>query len=256
MKSTTAYSEESLTPEITLAILRDSYIQQCQYDPEAEPDMDLSFNSTIEDWRYACDLVAWKPLGRAMNEWFKVQYSDEQWHEVLEPAESKKLLGVCELISSTATRPSVIPLNIFGNRCLEAGAFVTLRAALASAGIPVDSLRPSTPLHPWVLEYWGGFSDVVGKIAPEVLPPVKIEEPRIQKFSYRLFAFGIITWLVSLFVAQEVVSLIAVTSMICGLVLILFTSRLGPQKVSFGKLETIGDVCRLISASVKSGCSA
>lgn len=253
MKSTVSNKEEPLTPEIVLAILRDSYVQQCQYDPEAESDMELTFESTIEDWRYACDLVAWKPLGRAMNKWFQVDYSDDQWHKVLEPADTKRLFGVCELISVKATRQAVVPLNIFGNRCLEAGAFVALRAALANSGIPVESLRPSTRLHPWVLKHWGGFSVAVGKVAPGVLPPVEIEKTLIQRFSFWLFGLGLVASFVGLFVEHELASLVAGGALVSGLVLMLFVSRLSPKRVSFGKLETVGDVCRLICASVKRG---
>ena len=256
MKSTISNKEEPLAAETVLAILRDSYIQQCQYDPEAEPDVELSFESSVEEWRYACDLVSWKPLGKAMNTWFQINHTEEQWREVLEPAESKSLLGVCELISSSATRPSVVPLKIFGNSCLEAGAFITLRAALANSGLPVEELRPSTKLHPWLLKHWGGFSDVVGKIAPEALPPVEVEENFIQRFSYWLFGFGIIAWLVSIVIDYEFISLVAPTAFISGFVLILIASRMSPKRVSFGKLETIGDVCRLISTSVTRRCNA
>ena len=254
MRSSISNMEEPLTAEIVLAILRDSYKQQCQYDPEAEPGIELSFQTTIKEWRYACDLVAWKPLGKALNKWFQIELADEKWQEVLEPAEIKTLLGVCELVASTATRPSVLPLNIFGKSCLEAGAFATLRTALANSGIPVGSLRPSTQLHPWLLKYWREFSDVVGKIAPEALPPVEIEEPKIKRFSYGLFGFGIIAELLSLVVNYEFIYLVAITALLSGVVLVLLTSKMKPKRVSFGKLETIGDVCRLISASVK-GCS-
>lgn len=251
MKNTISNIEEPLTPEMVLAILRDSYNQQCQYDPEAEPGMELSFETTIEEWRCACDLVEWKPLSKAMNKWFQIDLTEEQWKEVLEPAEIKNLLGVCKLISSTATRPAVLPLNIFGSSCLEAGAFVTLRTALANAGIPVESLHPSTQLHPWLLKYWKEFSDIVGKIAPEALPPVEIEEAAIKGFGYKLFGLGIVTELLSFIINYGFIHLISIAALLSGVILILFTLTISPKRVSYGKLETIGDVCRLISVSVE-----
>jgi hypothetical protein len=256
VKSTISNKEEPLKAEIVLKILRDSYLQQCQYDPETEPDIELTFESTVEEWRNACDLVAWKPLGKAMNRWFQIDHTDDQWHEVLEPAESKNLLGVCQLISHTATRPTLVPLNIFGKSCLEAGAFITLRTELAKHGVPVKALRPSMPLHPWLIKYWGELSDVVGKVSPEALPPVRIEKTFIQRLSYWLFGIGIISWPVSYLINLETVSMVATASFISGLLLFIITSRMKPKRVSFDNLETIGDVCRLISASVKSRCNA
>jgi hypothetical protein len=48
MKNSVTARNESLTPEIILGILRDSHLQQCQYDPEAEPGISLTFESSIE----------------------------------------------------------------------------------------------------------------------------------------------------------------------------------------------------------------
>ncbi|MCG8094423.1 MAG: hypothetical protein JAZ17_12520 [Candidatus Thiodiazotropha endolucinida] len=254
VKNTVSDVEEPFSAEVVLGVIRDSHLQQCQYDPEAEPEADLSFNSTIEEWRYACDLVAWKPLGRAMNKWFQINHTDEEWYKVLEPSEKQTLFGVCNLIASTAKRPAIVPLQIFGNKCLDAGAFVALRTSLKNSGVPISSLKPSTQLHPWLLQYWGELSDAVGKLAPGVLPPVDIEETFIQRLSYWLVGLGILFWLVtlltSLFWEHDGINSIAVTLFTSGFILMIVTSRMKPKRVCFDKLETFGDVCRLISKSL------
>ena len=61
MKNSYNIETEPFSPELVLEVIKDSYFQQCQYDPEAEPDIDLTFESTVDDWRNACDLVKNKP---------------------------------------------------------------------------------------------------------------------------------------------------------------------------------------------------
>lgn len=251
MKNSVSNKEEPLTPEIVLAILRDSHLQQCQYDPEAESEIELSFTSTVAEWRVACDLVTWKPLGRALNRWFGIRHSDDQWRAVLEPAKQRTLLAVCELIASTATRPAIVPLKLFGNNCLEAGVFVRLKIALADAGLPVDAIRPSTPLAPWLVKHWGGFSDVVGKLAPEALPPVKIEDTFLQWLSYRLLTSGIVLAALNVVIRHDFVTTLAVTLLVTGFLSNVIASDMSPKAVSFGDLETFADVCRLIGKSMK-----
>src|SRR5580704_15951986 len=63
--------EMPATPEYILAVIKDVYRQQCQYDPETEKNALLTFDSTIQEWRDACDLLGWQKLARALNDWFK-----------------------------------------------------------------------------------------------------------------------------------------------------------------------------------------
>lgn len=39
------------TPEYVLDVIRDAHRQQCEYDPEATPEIELTFDSTVDDWR-------------------------------------------------------------------------------------------------------------------------------------------------------------------------------------------------------------
>jgi hypothetical protein len=54
------------TSDEVLAILVDQHRLQSQVDPEAEPDALLTFDSSIADWRSACDLLGWRGLGQAL----------------------------------------------------------------------------------------------------------------------------------------------------------------------------------------------
>src|SRR5262245_5858694 len=126
--------DEPATAEYVLTVLQDMHRQQCQYDPEAEPGVVLSFDTTVEQWQDACDLFGGKELGRAHNDFWGISISDDEWREVLEPASQKQLAGVCQLIATQAVRPVVRPARLLGGDCAPAGAFLTIRSLLHQAG--------------------------------------------------------------------------------------------------------------------------
>jgi hypothetical protein len=88
-----------LTPDEVLAILVDQHRLQSQVDPEAEQDAVLTFDSSIADWRFACDLVGWRGLARALNEEWGMSLSLREWREILEPHDKRTLRILCETIS-------------------------------------------------------------------------------------------------------------------------------------------------------------
>ena len=137
---------EEATPEFVLAVIQDSHRQQCYYDPEADPDVALDFESTVGAWREACDLIGWRPLGRALNREFRLNYCDDEWQTVLEPADNHTLYQVCLFIAVRARQPTLRPITILGASCLRAAAFRAVQDVLHNAGADVRSLRPSTPL--------------------------------------------------------------------------------------------------------------
>lgn len=56
---------EPATPDHVLAVLRDEHRQECQFDPEVDPQALLSFESTVAEWREACDLLGWRQFAFA-----------------------------------------------------------------------------------------------------------------------------------------------------------------------------------------------
>ncbi|MFI5379101.1 MAG: hypothetical protein ACHRHE_07390 [Tepidisphaerales bacterium] len=165
------------TPDDILAILRDRHRQQCTHDPEADPEASLTHESTIRDWRQACDLLGWRRLAEAMNVWWSVDIPLEQWRGVLEPAKDHKLRDVCELLTRHAKVPRVRAWRLLGDECIPAGAFLTIRSYLAAAGADAGEIAPSTPLAEYTRHYPGVFLGEVSKLAPGALPTVKISAP-------------------------------------------------------------------------------
>ena len=97
--------DEPATPAYILAVIQDAHRQQCQYDPEADPEAVLTPETTVAEWRDACDLVGWRKLGLACNQEWGIEVSKNEWREILEPADRKRLSDVCRLIAEHARRP-------------------------------------------------------------------------------------------------------------------------------------------------------
>src|SRR3954463_16324567 len=83
------------TADDILAVLRDMHRQQCTLDPEADPTISLSHDSTIAEWRRACDLLPWAKVARAMSAYWRVETPKREWRKALEPAKERRLSGVC-----------------------------------------------------------------------------------------------------------------------------------------------------------------
>ncbi|MBK9217203.1 MAG: hypothetical protein IPL70_01450 [Uliginosibacterium sp.] len=179
-----------------LEVIRDSYRQQVQFDPEAEPEMDLNFGSSIDDWRLACDLVRWRQLGQALAGMWEIQATDAEWKAVLEPAKTRRLGDLCAFIASRAQRPTVRASRLLGSHCMTGGAFLALREALAQAGADVRRLKPSSPLAPYMDDYGGVILWQLAKLAPGRLPLVQLksckhaEDGERSKTLFRLAVAG------------------------------------------------------------------
>jgi len=249
MKNSYNVIKEKMSPASVLEILQDDQRQSSQYDPEVDGDIKLSFESTIDDWRQACDLVAWKALGLALNDWFDIEYSNLEWKNVLEPSSEKTLFKLCTFIANKAERNEIKPFNIFGTHCKTAGVFISVRKALKDAGIPTEDIKPSSELEPILIKYGFDFIREVGKLAPNVLPPVKIKSSFLQMMGYWVVLVGVILGFSNAIFEINFILQIAYSLTIGGVLLIIVTSRMNPKSFTLGELKTFADVCTLISKS-------
>ena len=262
-----------MTAEDVLAVLSDDHRQQVHYDEMADPDAVISFDMTVHEWRWACDLVQWKELGRAMNVQFRVFFTDGQWREVLKPEKKKTLRGVCELIASKARVPIIKPLRILGRSCRTAGVFLTIRALLQKAGADVSELRPSSDLAPFTVKYRDVFLREISKIAPGALPPVRVHHPMYDEAvdkMCRSWLRGMLCYLLGIILAVACwiifgwgMGLVSSVPLVIGLVLFIVLDRrrnevyktveVGPESASFGELRTFKDLARAIAEWEENG---
>lgn len=237
-----------MTAEEALAIIKDSYRHAAVLDPECEPDVDLRIDTSVSEWRDACDLLGWRKLGRALNDWFGTQFTDDQWWAVLEPSSQRTLRGVCDLIASQALKPKVAPFRIGGAPCLSAGAFLSIRTALAQHGVPTAGVTPSTPIGPLARVHVGEFVTALGILSPGALPVPEIEETVAQAWSLRTLGAGLLVAILAALVGIKSLAGVAVVVALLGLIGRLIALRNPPRAVRFGSLETFRDLTRAVVA--------
>jgi hypothetical protein len=232
------------TPEDVLAVIQDGHRFQAELDPEADSDARLDFDSTVAAWREACDLVRWRPLAKALNRWFSVSIDLNVWRTVLEPADERRLRGVCELLAAHAKLPAVTPVG----QCSAAATFLSLRALLARNGIPVAELQPSTPLAPVLHHHLSAVVDSLVMFAPGAAPIIQATWSTRAKLAWGLFVAAVCGGLV-LYMTGRPLLMLGVW-FAAGAVAWLCKAAFRP-KYRLGQLQTFGDLARVLRSSVR-----
>lgn len=240
--------------QFVLDAIRDSHRHQCAFAPEADPTADLRFDSSVADWRDACDLVRADDLGVALNELWQVDVSREDWRAVLEPAGQRTLRDVCGLIAAHAQQRVIVPGGSLGGSCRAAGAFLTIRSLLLRAGADPTGLRPSAAVDELAKRFPEVFLGPISQLAPGRLPTVAIQTPWHNR-SVGLFCLG----LMGLAVAAGMLKLgapfathvawVAGGCAVGGYLATFFTARLRPKTVRFGSVVTFRDLAETIAGN-------
>lgn len=235
------------TPDYVMAVLRDMHRQMCQYDPEADACAVLTFDSTVAQWRAASDLLGWRSLGHAQNQFWGITCSDAEWREVLEPAGDRTLAGVCRLIAERAHRPHIRPAQLLGSTCVTAGAFLTVRSLLHAAGAPAAEISPSTPLAAYTRRYADVFLGPVSRLAPGVLPPVRIRTPFYDGALWGLL-LALVCLIIGGFAGLHGLTIAGVGLFASSYALAWYSARwLLPASVDFGELRTFRDLAVVVA---------
>ncbi|NLX59101.1 MAG: hypothetical protein GXY74_08435 [Phycisphaerae bacterium] len=251
MEMTESTTSKQATPEYILSVLTDSHRQQCEFDPEADREAVLTFETTVDEWRLACDLLAWRQLGRAYDEAWNLGYTDEEWHSVLEPADLRTLRDVCDFIARRATMKEIAAVRILGKDCKPAGAFFAVCSELRKAGADVSGITPSTPLAEYTRKYPGVFLGPISQLSPNKLPLVRVHAPLHNTclwgfgmgglVGFVLLCFGLV-WPPLMFVGYASLAVMAVSYASVWVV-----ARLPAKSVTFGRLLTFRDLAKAIA---------
>ena len=240
-------SKDQATPDYVLSVLQDLHRQTSQVDPEVDPYAALSFNTTVAEWRLACDLLPWRELGRTFNGFFDVNCSDDEWRAALEPSRNKTLRDVCEFIAVRCLRPQIRPAFLLGPPCATAGAFLTIRSLLRENGADVSGITPSAELSPYSRRYWRVFVEKMARLTPGALPAVRVRTPVYDCLVAGLllamicFAIGAITQAPYLILG----SFLGGLAFYAGIWIA--TRYVLPSSVAFGDLRTFRDLAEAIS---------
>lgn len=156
---------QQFTPEDILNILVEQHRISSILDFEADPEAKLNFDSTVNDWRNAGNLLPWKPLSEFLNKCFGISVSENQWKKTLTPSRKRTLREVCELIAENCQYDDIKPRKIFGNNCLSASVFLTLKKYLMRRDVDVSKIQPSTLIAPYLDKYYSEMLEQIGIIS-------------------------------------------------------------------------------------------
>ena len=236
-----------------LAILRDNHRYQCECDPEADPDIDLTFDSKIQDWRFACDLVEWKPLAIALNDQWGIDVPLSTWKPLLNPPKQTRLEDVCNLIAEHSTIERVVVPSILGRRCTPAGVFFAVRELLERDGADVQLLRPSSPLSSYAINHYRVLAGPISHLAPGLLPAIKIDHPAYDRASCALMIclFGLFVSLLLVKWSPFLSILFAFGTGVFWLGTWHAARHTKPAAVTFGDLKTIRDLCTALAPGIR-----
>ncbi len=233
-----------MSPLDVLRVIQDNYRHQVVLNPEAEPDIDLSWRTTVDEWRTACDLVSTRKLGRPVNEWFDILISDEEWSRALSPPRERRLRDVCELIAKHATKPVLRRVHSSGSD----DAFLALKSLLTTSGVDMSSVTPSTPLAPWVQQYASELIIAAGRIAPGALPVPTVREALIPKVSFAFACASVLLLIAAGMGGLVWLMPVAGVGLGVGWISTIIASRMCRNEIRFGDLETFGDLSRNIAS--------
>lgn len=215
-----------------------------QFDPCVDRKVDLTLETTVQAWREACDLLPWRELRRAYNEYFGIHPTDTEWQVVLEPSHKRSLREVCEFVAARAVRLRVRPAGLLGVRCAAAGIFLATREFLQSAGEDVREIAPSTPLSEYTRRHAMRLLQQSVLWAPGALPPVRIVHRMYERATLGLLigygcAFaGLAAWALT---GSLLTLLFAFVPMVLAHAAVSFAAKSLPDSVDFGDLKTFCD---------------
>jgi len=160
---------DKYTAEEILQIFKEQHRLTSPLDPEADPYAEINAETTIREWRWANDLLGWKDLSHFLNQEIRIDISDNEWHDCLEPAKHRLLIDVCGLIAKHARKDNYEPKILFGHPCLKASVFLTIKRNLGQKGVNVSELKPSSSLTEYLDKY---FSPVLEEITLTGTSPI------------------------------------------------------------------------------------
>lgn len=235
------------TPEHVLEVLRDWHRHDPIWGILTLKGPRLHMHTSVAEWRDECELVTWRRLGVGMNEAWKIDLSPDEWKQVLEPARTRTLQGVCELIAANASVSKPRSVTILGRKCKPAAAFLAIRRLLVDAGEAPESIAPSTPLSDIARRRFEVFLGGMTKMAPGRLPRMKIHDSIPERISKWTFFCGLLLMAAGRF-DYPVLTILGGMLFIGSCIAMTCVARSVPAKgVDFGNLSTLRDLAIVLS---------
>jgi hypothetical protein len=177
----------NLTSDEVFFILREEHRLCSPLDHEANPSFDLQPSTTIADWIDARDLLRWHKLAKVYNDEFKIDVDLESWKGVFAPSNKKTVKDVCDLIASHAKIEVIKPVKVFGQTCISAAIFKSIKKNLESRGIDTSDIGPSSEIEPVLKKHFGVFVGHINKNFAGVIPEIRKQRTSLERISGYFF---------------------------------------------------------------------
>jgi hypothetical protein len=223
-----------------LQILTDFYNCQSEFDPETEKGEELTFDTTIADWRIICDLVGPRKLAKYHHDLFKLQSPIADMENILIHEKQNKLRDFCNYIAQNGTRQDITPIISLGQSCMTASIFKTLLSNLKNRGINTDNIRPSSEFVPLFNKFGSELLEEVNKLAPGSLTKFEYRDNRFVRTGWSIIAIFILLIIVIPLIWQFHWGLMTILGF--GLILVIIGKRFNPEKEIIGGYDTVRDL--------------
>ena len=242
-----------MTPEDVLEVLREWHRQEWP-DVEGTASMSLDFDTTVRDWWFFALMDDSRPapnIGLRVNGIFGTDFSVNQWRGVVTPWKKKTLRDVCELVATRAEVAQIRPACVLGRECLPAGAFRAVKTRLASTGVDVAKLRPSSSLSDWLRKHYSELVLELAKLAPGRLPAMKVIHPardRAECVSAIVYLAVLVCILSTYLIGPAALPVTGLVGLVASFAR-LWTSEKAeqtPDRIDCGELHDFRDLCYAI----------
>ena len=233
-----------------LQIIQSNYKQQQQYDPIVIKNKDLSFDTTILEWREICDLVDTTALWKYLNYYFRLTLDWELWVNILEPEYERTLGELSNFIATYAKKEIIEPIKLFGSNCETAAIFKSLTAKLKDRGIDIIDIKPSSKLEPLLKKYGGLLIEEINQLAPSVLTPINYKSNWISKWGLQIvFLFLILSFYLGY--KESMWTWLTGGFFLIGYMMTWIGAKLNPKQACFTDIQTVAALIRKIHLSHK-----
>lgn len=240
----TKYASEEI-----LQILIDFYHFQSNFDPEVDKGQDLTFQTTIKEWRKICDLLEPNKLAKLYHELFDLKTDTSDLIDLLNKEEENTLQVFCDYIAQNAIKEKVNPIISLGMECQEAAIFKTLKDKLDKRGIDTKDFKPSTEFAPFFDKHASVLIEIISKLAPGSLTHYEIKNSIIGKLGAFLLLISIIILIIAL-ITHKAAWYISIPFAI-STVLLFVGNKLKPGQSEVGGYHTVRDL--IVGMKIKMG---
>jgi hypothetical protein len=209
------------------------------FDPEAAPGQELTFETTISDWRTICDLIEPKSLAKVYYDLFNLETPLFHLEDIL-LLKKNSLKVFCTYISDHAKKQTILPVIMMGQSCLTAAIFKTLISNLQAKGVKTEAIKPSSKFIPLFYKYGGVLLFEVNKLAPGSLTKFEYKDNRIVRAGWSIIGMFSLSIIIVPIIWHFHWSLLITLGI--GFIVIVIGNRFKPEKINIGDYDTVRDL--------------